>query len=86
MSARAFQLLGEAYLLARKGTLGAESLNRSIQLDPIGMAENHLKLAHLYELAGAKKLAAAQYKAFIVKVPAHPEKKKFEKFVKDNPE
>lgn len=45
-SARVFQLLGETYLLAKQGTLGVAALNRAIELDPIGMAECHLQLAH----------------------------------------
>lgn len=85
-SARAYQLLGETYLLARQGTLGVEALNEALRLDPVGMAECHLQLAHLYELAGAKNLASREYKAFLTKVPNHPDKKKFEKFIKDNPE
>ncbi len=85
-SARAYQLLGEAYLLARKGTLGAEALNQAIKLNPIGMAECHLQLAHLYELAGAKQMATHEYKTFLTKVPNHSDKKKFEKYIKDNPE
>lgn len=85
-SARAFQLLGEAYLQARQGTLGAQALNEAIRLDPIGMAECHLQLAHLYELAGAKHLAAREYKLFLSKVPDHPDKKKLEKYIKNNPE
>ncbi len=85
-SARIYQLLGEAYLQARQGTLGAESLNQAIELDPIGMAECHLQLAHLYQLAKANKLATKEYKIFLTKVPNHPDKKKFEKFIKDNPE
>lgn len=85
-SARAFQLLGEAYLQARQGSLGAQALNEAIRLDPIGMAECHLQLAHLYQLAGAKKLASREYKIFLTKVPNHPDKKKFEEFIKNNPE
>lgn len=84
-AARSHQLLGEAYLLAKMGTLGAESLNNALRLDPIGMAECHLQLAHLYELAGAKHLAANEYKLFLSKVKDHPDKKKFEKFIKENP-
>ena len=84
-SARALQLLGEAYLQARQGTLAVQALNDAIRLDPIGMAECHLQLAHLYELAGARQLAAKEYKTFLSKVPDHPDKKKLEKFIKDNP-
>ncbi|HLL99597.1 MAG TPA: tetratricopeptide repeat protein, partial [Pyrinomonadaceae bacterium] len=85
-SARAFQLLGEAYLQARQGSLGAQALNEAIRLDPIGMAESHLQLAHLYQLAGAKQQAAREYKLFLTKVPNHPDKKKFEEFIRNNPE
>lgn len=85
-SARTFQLLGEAYLQARKGTLGVEALNEAIRLDPVGMAECHLLIARLYDLAGAKPLAAREYKMFLTKVPEHPDKKKLERYVKENPE
>jgi hypothetical protein len=40
---------------------------------------------HLYELANAKQLAAAEYRSFLKKVPEHPDKKRLEKFIKDNP-
>lgn len=85
-SARAFQLLGEAYLQSRQGTLGAQALNEAIKLDPIGMAECHLQLAHLYQLANAKQLATREYKIFLTKVPNHADKKKFEEFIRNNPE
>ncbi|MEZ5345184.1 MAG: tetratricopeptide repeat protein [Pyrinomonadaceae bacterium] len=85
-SARIYQLLGEAYLQSRQGTLGAEALNKAISLDPLGMAEVHLQLAHLYQLAGANKMAAAEYRIFLSKVPGHPERRKFEAFIKKNPE
>ena len=83
-SARAFQLLGEAYLQARQGTLGAQALNEAIRLDPIGMAGSHLLLAHLYDLAGARHLAAREYKIFLTKQPNHPDRKKFEQYMKSN--
>ncbi|HMO80924.1 MAG TPA: tetratricopeptide repeat protein [Pyrinomonadaceae bacterium] len=82
--ARAYQLLGEAYLLNRQGTLGAEALNKAIELDPIGMAECHLQLAHLYQLAKAGPMAAAEYRKFLEKVPDHPDRRKFEKFISEN--
>ncbi|HEX8368550.1 MAG TPA: tetratricopeptide repeat protein [Pyrinomonadaceae bacterium] len=85
-SARAFQLLGETYLQARRGTLGVAALNEAIKLDPAGMAECHLLLAHLYNLAGAKQLAAREYKIFLTKEPNHPDKKKFEQYIKNNPD
>lgn len=82
---RGFQLLGEAYLLAKKGTLGVEALNEAIRLDPIGMADSHLLMALLYDRAGAKSYAAREYKLFLEKVPTHADKKKFEKYIKENP-
>jgi tetratricopeptide (TPR) repeat protein len=85
-SARIQQLLGEAYLLTRQGTLGAQALNEAIRLDPFGMAECHLKLAHLYQLAGANQMATREYKIFLTKVSDHPDKKKFENFIRKHPE
>jgi len=82
--AMTYRLLGEAYLQGRKGTLGAEALNKAISLDPVGMAECHLELGHLYELAGAKDLAAKEYKLFLSKVPDHADRKRLEKYIKDN--
>ncbi len=85
-SARTYQLLGEAYLLNKQGSLGAEALNKAIELDPEGMADVHLQLAHLYQLAKANRFAAEEYKKFLEKRPNHPDKKKFEKFIADNPQ
>lgn len=84
-SAIAHRLLGEAYLQIRKGTLGLAALDKALELDPLGQAECHLLKARLYDLVGAKNLATAEYKAFLKKVPDHTDKKKFEKYVKDNP-
>jgi tetratricopeptide (TPR) repeat protein len=81
-----YRLLGEAYLQAKKGSLGVEALDRALNLDPIGMAECHLIKAHLYELAGAKQFATHEYILFLQKVPQYPERNKLEKFIKDNPE
>lgn len=83
--ARSFQLLGEAYLQSKQGTLGVAALTEAVRLDPLGMAECHLQIAHLYRLAGAKQLAAREYKSFLKKVPDHPDKKRLEKFIKENP-
>ena len=85
-SPTAFRLLGESYLQIRKGALAVEALNKAIQLDPFGMADCHLLLARLYDLAGAKPLATREYKMFLSKLPDHPDRKKFEKYIKDNPE
>lgn len=85
-SARIYQLLGESYLFAKKGSLGAEMLNKAITLDPVGMAESHLLLATLYDRAGAKGLASREYRLFLEKVKDHPDRPKFEKYKKENPE
>lgn len=83
-SASAYRYLGEAYLQNRQGTLGLAALDKALELDPVGMAECHLLKARLYDLAGAKNLAAAEYKAYLAKVPDSPERKKFEKYIKEN--
>jgi len=85
-SATIHRLLGEAYLQAKQGSLAVQALDKAIQLDPLGMAECHLLKAHLYELAGGKNLAAKEYRTFLEKVPQYPDRKKLEKFIKDNPE
>lgn len=83
-SADANHLLGETLLQAKKGSLAVGFLNRAIELDPVGKAEVHLRLAALYSAAGLKDRAALEYKAFLEKVKDHPEKKKFEQYVKEN--
>jgi cytochrome c-type biogenesis protein CcmH/NrfG len=85
-SARVHQLLGETYIQAKQGTLGVESMREAIRLDPVGMAGSHLMIGRLYELAGAKGMATKEYKAFLAKVPDYQDRKKLEKFIKDNPE
>ena len=81
---RIYQLLGEAYLQGKKGSLGAEALKKALELDPIGLADCHLLLGRLYDLAGAKGMAAAEYKAFLEKVSEHPDRKKLEKYIREN--
>jgi len=85
-SARAYRLLGEAYLQNRQGTLGLAALDKAIALDPVRMAECHLLKARLYDLAGAKDLASAEYRVYLKKVPDSPDRKKYEQYIKDNPE
>lgn len=84
-SAFAHRLLGEAYLQERQGSKAIAALDEALRLDPNGMSECHLLKARLYDLVGAKDLAAAEYKAFLEKVKDHPDRKKFEKYIKDNP-
>ncbi|MBV9242848.1 MAG: tetratricopeptide repeat protein [Acidobacteria bacterium] len=84
-SARAFRMLGEAYLQNRQGTLGLAALDKAIEIDPVGMAECHLLKARLYDLAGAKNLAAAEYRVYLKKVPDSPDRQRYEQYIKDNP-
>jgi len=83
-SADANQLLGEAYLRAKRGSLAVGFLYKAIELAPIEKAEIHLRLAALYNAAGLKDRAAAEYKAFLVKVPNYRDRKKMEQYIKDN--
>ena len=77
-------LLGEAYLQIRKGSRAVGYLNEAIRLDPTGKADLHLRLASLYKAAGLKDKAAAEYKLFLDKRPAHPERKKLQQFIREN--
>ena len=83
-NARAFRLLGEAYLHNRKGSLGLEALDKALALDPIGMADAHLLKARLFDLAGAKKQAADEYREFLKKVPKYKEKKSLQNYINEN--
>jgi len=85
-SSETFRLLGEAYLQAREGSAAVQALDQAIKLDPVGQAECHLLKAHLYELAGANKLASHEYRLFLTKIPEYKDKAKLERFIKQNPE
>jgi tetratricopeptide (TPR) repeat protein len=77
-------LLGESYLQSKKGSKAVIYLNEAITLAPIEKAEIHLRLAALYNAAGAKDRAIAEYKSFLEKVPNHAERKNIEKYIRDN--
>lgn len=83
-SADAQHYLGEAYLQSKKGSKAVAHLNEAIRLAPLEKAEIHLRLALLYNGAGLKDKAAAEYKMFLEKNPDYKEKEKIEKYVKDN--
>ena len=59
-------------------------LNEAIKLDPLGMADAHLRLATLYNAAGMKDKAAAEYEAFLKKRPDYPDRKKLEQYIAEN--
>ncbi|QYO62954.1 tetratricopeptide repeat protein [Leptolyngbya sp. 7M] len=83
-SADANHFLGESYLQIKKGSLAVGYLNKAIELAPIEKAELHLRLAALYNGAGLKDRAAEEYKKFLEKINDHPERKKFEQYIKEN--
>jgi len=83
-SATANYFLGEAYLGLKKGSKAVGYLNEALKLDPIGMADAHLRLAALYNLAGYKDRAAAEYEQFLQKKPDYPDKKKLTDYIEAN--
>lgn len=83
-SAQANYFLGEAYLQNKKGSLAVGYLNAAIKLDPVGMAEAHLRLATLYNAVGMKDKAANEYEQFLKKVPNYPDKKKLDEYITAN--
>jgi tetratricopeptide (TPR) repeat protein len=83
-SAQANYFLGEAYLQVKKGSKAVGVLNTAIELDPIGMADAHLRLGSLYNLAGYKDRAAAEYEKYLAKKPDYAERKKLEEYIQAN--
>jgi tetratricopeptide (TPR) repeat protein len=83
-SAEANYFLSEAYLQNKKGSLAVDYLNQAIKLDPVGMADAHLRLAALYNAAGLKDKAAAEYEEFLKKNPDYQDKKKLEDYITAN--
>lgn len=43
-------------------------------------------IARLFDLAGARHLAAAEFKVFLEKSPGHPDTDKFKRYIRDNAE
>ena len=73
--------LGEAYLQIKKGSMAVPFLNEALKLDPVGMAEVHLRLATLYHHAGLTDKAALEYEAYLKKKPDYPERKKLQEYI-----
>ncbi len=84
LSADANYFLGEAYLQIRRGSKAVGYLKEAIRLEPAGKAEAHLRLAALYNAAGLKDKAAIEYEQFLSKKPDHPDRKKFEQYIREN--
>jgi len=83
-SATANYFLGEAYLALKKGSKAVGYLNEALKLDPVGMADAHLRLGALYNVAGYKDRAAAEYEQFLLKKPDYPERKKLMDYIEAN--
>lgn len=83
-SAQANYFLGEAYLQVKLGSKAVPYLNQAIRLDPVNMAEAHLRLAALYHARALKEKAAAEYEAFLKQRPDYPEKKKLKEYIAAN--
>jgi tetratricopeptide (TPR) repeat protein len=83
-SATANYFLGEAYLALKKGSKAVGYLNEALKLDPVGMADAHLRLGSLYNVAGYKDRAAAEYVQFLQKKPDYTERKKLEEYIEAN--
>ena len=83
-SADAHYFLGESYLQVKKGSKAVVHFNEAIRLDPSGKADAHLRLAALYNAAGMKDRAAAEYEHFLAKRPDHPDRDKLRKYIEAN--
>lgn len=78
------QYLGEAYLAIKKGSKAVIYLNEAIRLAPIEKAEVHLRLAALYNGAGLKPRASAEYQKFLEKVPNYERRDELKKYIAEN--
>jgi len=83
-SADASFLLAEAYLQTGRYDESAALFREALRLDPKGKAEAHLRLAALLNAGGKKEEAAAELKQFLDKNPNHPNREKFEEFIRQN--
>jgi tetratricopeptide (TPR) repeat protein len=80
-SAEANYLLGDAYLGLKKGSKAVGYLSEAAKL---GRYEAHLRLAALYNAAGMKDKAVAEYEEFLKKQPDYPDRKKLEQYIGAN--
>ena len=80
-SAVANYFLGEAYFAAKKESIAVEHMNQALKLDPVGMANAHLRLANVYNLAGRKDLAAIEYNEFLKKKPEYPDAQRLRDYI-----
>ena len=83
-NAEANLLLGESYLQIKKGSKAVGYLNEAVRLDPMGMAEAHLRLGTLYRGAGLKEKAVAEFEQYLAKRPDYPDKEKLQQYINEN--
>ena len=83
-SADIHHYLGEAHLLNKKGSVAITHMRRALELSPDAKADLHLRIGWLYDAAGAKELAAEEYKQLLQKKPNHPQKEKLQKYIGEN--
>lgn len=83
-SADAHHFLGESYLQTKKGSSALFHFNEAIKLAPLEKADLHLRIANLFDAAKLKDKAAAEYRAFLMKVPDYADRVKLEQYIKDN--
>ena len=76
--------LGEAHLQNKKGSLAIPYMRRAMELSPDAKADLHLRLGWLFDAAGAKNLAAEEYKQLLQKKPSHAQKEKLQKYISEN--
>jgi len=76
--------LGEAYLQNKQGSLAIVHMRKAIELSPAEKADLHLRIAWLYDAAGAKNLAAEEYKLLLQQKPNHPDKEKLQRYIAEN--
>jgi len=80
-SALANYFIGEAYFAARKEAIAVEHMKAALKLDPVGMANAHLRLASVYNVAGRKDLAAIEYNEFLKKKPEYPDGQRLRDYI-----
>ena len=83
-SADVNHFIGEAYLQNKQGALAIKYMRRAIEISPEQKADLHLRIAWLYDAAGAKNLAAEEYKLLLQKKPNHPDKQKMLDYIAAN--
>lgn len=83
-SADAYHYLGENHLAMRKGSLAVGFLNKAIELAPSEKAELHLRLGALYNAAGLRDRAVAEYRAFLSKVPTYERRSELQTYIEAN--